>query len=85
MSNPGEIKRTQAYYWEPDDATIVSNVLSFNTSTTQNAGVVAIDVSLKTLTDIVKEIKLGETGYIMMIEDSGNVLVDLHQVDWTLC
>ncbi|MDE1224660.1 methyl-accepting chemotaxis protein [Vibrio aestuarianus] len=76
MSNPGEIKRTQAYYWEPDDATIVSNVLSFNTSTTQNAGVVAIDVSLKTLTDIVKEIKLGETGYIMMIEDSGNVLVD---------
>ncbi|MBF4391514.1 chemotaxis protein, partial [Vibrio anguillarum] len=41
-----------------------------------NAGVVAIDVSLKTLTDIVKKIKLGETGYIMMVEDSGNVLVD---------
>ncbi|MBF4442652.1 methyl-accepting chemotaxis protein, partial [Vibrio anguillarum] len=76
MSSPGEIKRTQAYYWEPDDATIVSNVLSFNAAGTQNAGVVAIDVSLKTLTDIVKKIKLGETGYIMMVEDSGNVLVD---------
>ncbi|NNN97918.1 methyl-accepting chemotaxis protein [Vibrio sp. B1-2] len=76
MSSPGEIKRTQAYYWEPDDATIVSNVLSFNAAGTPNAGVVAIDVSLKTLTDIVKKIKLGETGYIMMVEDSGNVLVD---------
>ncbi|MDF9891549.1 UNVERIFIED_ORG: methyl-accepting chemotaxis protein [Pseudomonas vranovensis] len=39
-------------------------------------GVVSIDVSLKQLTEIVKQIKLGESGYLMLLEDNGNVLVD---------
>ncbi|MGF1755699.1 methyl-accepting chemotaxis protein [Vibrio makurazakiensis] len=75
-SAPGEIGRTAAYYWSADDATIVGTVVSFDSHQQRNFGAVAIDVSLKNLTDIVKNIKLGESGYLMMIEDSGNVLVD---------
>ena len=39
-------------------------------------GVVNIDVSLKGLTEIVKQIKLGESGYLMLVESNGNVMVD---------
>jgi methyl-accepting chemotaxis protein len=38
--------------------------------------VVNIDVSLKQLTDLVKQIKLGESGYLMLMEANGTVLVD---------
>lgn len=31
-------------------------------------GVVSIDVSLNGLTDLLKQIKLGETGYLMLVE-----------------
>ena len=44
-----------------------------------NGGVVSIDVTLKQLTEIVKQIKLGETGYLMLLENSGTVLVDPKQ------
>ena len=41
-----------------------------------------MDVSLQGLTDIIANIKLGETGYLMLIEDSGNVLVDVKNADY---
>lgn len=75
-SSPNSVGRTSAYYWATDDATIVGTVKSFTAKDASSSGVVAIDVSLNSLTAIVKEIKLGNTGYLMMIEDSGNILVD---------
>lgn len=35
-----------------------------------------MDVSLKQLTELVKNIKLGNSGYLMLVEANGNVLVD---------
>jgi len=39
-------------------------------------GVVGIDVSLADLTDFIKTIKVGETGYVMLVQDDGVVLAD---------
>ena len=39
-------------------------------------GVVGLDVSLKQLTELVRNIKLGDSGYLMLVEANGNVLVD---------
>ena len=39
-------------------------------------GVVGIDISLKKLTDLVKSIKLGKTGYLVLVQDDGVVLAD---------
>ena len=75
-SASGKTVRTQAYYWEPDDAVIVSTVTAFNNTNGQFAGVTGMDVSLAGLTQMVKKIKLGETGYLMLVEDTGNILVD---------
>lgn len=76
MSAPGQLMLTDAYYWAPDDAVLVSTVLSYDNAFGKNGGAIGIDVSLKRLTDLVKHIKIGEHGYLMLVEDSGNVLVD---------
>ena len=76
MGNPGVTQRTSAYYWAPDDAVLIGTVRTVEDARGNLAGVVGLDVSLKQLTDLVKQIKIGETGYLMLVEDSGNVLVD---------
>ncbi len=76
MNNPGVIQRTAAYYWPADDAVLVGTVRTVDDASGNVVGVVSVDVSLKQLTDLVRQIKIGETGYLMLIEESGNVLVD---------
>jgi methyl-accepting chemotaxis protein len=39
-------------------------------------GVVGIDISLKNLTELVKSVKLGESGYVALVQDDGVVLAD---------
>ena len=76
MASPGQTVRTGAYYWAPDDAVLIGTVSTIQGANGQPAGVVGVDVSLKQLTDLIKQIKLGESGYLMLVEKSGNVLVD---------
>ncbi|VVP45315.1 Methyl-accepting chemotaxis protein McpA [Pseudomonas fluorescens] len=79
QAKPGKPFRTEAYYWAQDDATYVSTVRTIDNQLGTNGGVVSIDVTLKQLTEIVKQIKLGETGYLMLLENTGTVLVDPKQ------
>ncbi len=39
-------------------------------------GVVGVDVTLTKLTEMVRNVVFGETGYVMLVEDTGNVLAD---------
>ncbi|WP_445261098.1 cache domain-containing protein [Pseudomonas sp. RL_5y_Pfl2_70] len=71
QAKPGKPLRTAAYYWAQDDATYVSTVRTIDNKLGSNGGVVSIDVTLKQLTEIVKQIKLGESGYLMLLENSG--------------
>jgi methyl-accepting chemotaxis protein len=79
MANPGKPFRTEAYYYAADDTTYVSTVRTIGNKLGATGGVVSIDVTLKQLTEIVKQIKLGETGYLMLLENTGTVLVDPKQ------
>jgi len=76
QANPSKTMRTEAYYWAGDDAVLVSTVRTMENRLGQQGGVVNIDVSLKQLTGVVKQIKLGESGYLMLVERNGLVLVD---------
>ncbi|MDD1508734.1 methyl-accepting chemotaxis protein [Pseudomonas sp. CNPSo 3701] len=76
MATPGKIVRTPAYYWAPDDVVLMGTVHTVDNAQGQPVGAIGLDVSLKQLTDLVKQIKLGESGYLMLLESSGNVLVD---------
>ena len=81
MESPGQTLRTAAYYWAPDDAVLIGTVRTVNDARGNVAGVVGLDVSLKQLTELVRQIKLGETGYLMLVEANGNVLVDPSNAD----
>ena len=76
IDNNYELVRRDGYYWEPDDAVYVSVIKAFQNSRGEFEGVVALDVSLKSLTDMVKEVKLGETGHLMIVQGNGKILVD---------
>ena len=76
IAAPGTTVRTDAYYWAPDDVSLIGTVHSVTDAAGQVVGVVGLDVSLKQMTELVKNIKLGDSGYLMLIEANGNVLVD---------
>ncbi|WP_018692073.1 methyl-accepting chemotaxis protein [Algicola sagamiensis] len=67
--NPG---RTEAYYYAPEKAFLISFVCGFKNGN----GVQALDISLSNLEKTVAEVKIGEGGYLMLVEKSGKVLVD---------
>ncbi|WP_298720291.1 methyl-accepting chemotaxis protein [uncultured Oceanisphaera sp.] len=73
---PGQVMRTGAFYWPVDDNTMIGIVRSFKNQDGQDYGVMAMDVSLKELTNMTQQTQLGEKGYLMLIEDGGTVLVD---------
>lgn len=75
MENPGKIALRDAYYWEPDDAVYVSAVRTYKKGN-DIGGVVAVDVSIKTLTEMANNTQLGDSGSIMVVENSGTILVD---------
>ncbi|MBA1378079.1 methyl-accepting chemotaxis protein [Pseudomonas brassicacearum subsp. neoaurantiaca] len=76
IAAPGTTVKTDAYYWAPDDVSLIGIVHTVTDAAGKQVGVVGLDVSLKQLTELVKNIKLGDSGYLMLVEGSGNVLVD---------
>lgn len=71
-----QLTRLDGYYWEPDDAVYVSVLKGLKDQSGEFAGVVAVDVSLKALTDMIEKIRFGQTGFFMLVEGSGTLLVD---------
>jgi methyl-accepting chemotaxis protein len=75
MASPGKTVRTPAYYYDKDAVALVGSARALLDDAGNAKGVLVVSVSLKNLTELVKSIKLGESGYVMLIED-GTVLVD---------
>ena len=75
MASPGKTVRTPAYYYDKDDVALVGTARAMLDGAGKPRGVFVVSVSLKNLTELVKSIKLGQSGYVMLIED-GVVLVD---------
>src|SRR5450830_365170 len=75
MASPGKAVRTPAYYYDKDAVALVGSARAMLDEAGKAKGVFVVSVSLTNLTELVKSIKLGESGYVMLIED-GTVLVD---------
>ncbi|SJZ39068.1 methyl-accepting chemotaxis protein [Selenihalanaerobacter shriftii] len=74
MENKGEVVRTEPYYFAADDAVIVSTVTTIKDKAGEIIGVQGLDVSLKGLTNMVKEIEIGKTGYMIVTTGDGTIL-----------
>ncbi len=75
MASPGKTVRTAAYYYDKDDVALVGTARAMLDEAGKAKGVFVVSVSLKNLTELVKSIKLGDSGYVMLIEND-TVLVD---------
>ena len=76
MDNPDKAVRTNAYYRAGDDSTYVGTAKTIRDASNKIIGVQSMDVSVKQLTETVKQIKIGQSGHVVLIEDNNNVLVD---------
>lgn len=75
----GTTARTNAYYWTGGDKVIVSTVKSVFDDSGELLGVLGMDLSLQQLTSLITQIKIGSSGFVMLVEDNGTVLVDPNQ------
>lgn len=74
-SGSGKAVRVPSYA----DITTGSPLLDYVTEfKTENGltGVVGVDVTLKKLTNILRNVRLGESGYVVLVEDTGTILAD---------
>ncbi|RFU61129.1 methyl-accepting chemotaxis protein [Peribacillus glennii] len=77
MEEPGRVKLTSAYAATGQDGIIVSNVVTIEQDGKQK-GVLGLDVSLEGLTSIIKDIKIGKNGYVILTQSDGTILADPH-------
>ena len=71
-----KISRTEPYADSTNGNLIVSNSTPIKTADGKVIGVMAIDASSERVVEILNGIKIGETGYCMMIHKSGLVVAD---------
>ena len=74
MANPGKVMRTSAYLW--GNEALICTVRTVHGANGEVLGVMGTDVSLAQLAGFIGKTKLGESGYLMLVEDTGAVLVD---------
>lgn len=71
----GEIIRTAPYVDDTNNM-IVSNARSINDAKGNLIGVVGIDVEQTAISEILNQMKMGKTGYFMLIHNTGVVMAD---------
>ncbi len=72
---PGEAVRSHPYKDVATGAPLIDYLHTFTTDSGVK-GVVGVDVTLKTLTEMVRSVQFGEQGYLILLEQTGVVLAD---------
>jgi methyl-accepting chemotaxis protein len=67
---------TSAYMTITTNAAVVSVVAAVTSDNGKRVGVAAVDLGLKSLTDLVGNIKIGQTGYAMLVQGDGTILAN---------
>ncbi|NMC49574.1 MAG: methyl-accepting chemotaxis protein, partial [Desulfovibrio sp.] len=80
LQTPDEAAVSKAYKSTTGEA--VTSVMRVVKRDGKIIGCVGMDISLKKLTDLVQSIKIGETGYMVLIQDDGVILADPKHQDY---
>lgn len=76
MQNPGKTVITDPYYYPSGDITVISIVKTIQNEQGETIGVQAIDLGLKEITDMVKNFKVGKTGYVILTDKTGIIIAN---------
>lgn len=72
--NKDKVNMTPAYKTIGRENFVVSLVKAVKSETGKRIGVTGLDLALDSLTELVKNIKIGKTGYAMLVQDDGTIL-----------
>lgn len=76
LSGNGAIVRTAPYVDGISNAMITSNVRSFTDANGKVIGTIGIDVNQKVISDMLSEMKIGKTGFSMIVHNTGVIMAD---------
>jgi methyl-accepting chemotaxis protein len=76
ISGNGSVVRTDPYIDSISNAMITSNVRSFKDANGKLLGVLGIDVQQSVISEMLSKMKIGETGYSMIVHKTGVILAD---------
>lgn len=74
LKNEGQVVLTEPYYWAADDTINIGAVSTFNNIDGEFMGVLGIDIGLNSLTNLIKDITIGQEGFIILADDQNNIL-----------
>jgi len=75
-TDAGKLVMTPAYFSSGTGLTVVGLVAPVMAASGNQAGVVGADVSLARLTDMVQGIKIGKSGYAVLVQGDGTILAN---------
>ncbi len=67
---------TPAYMSVTTQTAVVGVVTPINDMQNDPLGVIGIDVSLKGMTDLIDEVKIGKTGFVVLVQSDGTILAN---------
>lgn len=75
-AKPSEVVRTNAYMTVSTQTVNISTLKAVTDGSGNVTAVVGLDVSLKGLTDMIADIRFGESGYLVLLDDRGRLLAN---------
>lgn len=82
LEHNGKVVKTGVYPSGLDKQIVVSTAVAVKDKAGRIIGVQGLDVKLNGLKDIVKEIKIGHGGYILLLNQDGTILLSQKNPDW---
>lgn len=76
QKNKGTPIISKAYLSSTGDKVIVITAAQSFSKDGKEVGVVGIDLTLNELTNVIEEIKIGKSGYVILVQDDGVILAD---------
>ncbi|MTI80340.1 MAG: methyl-accepting chemotaxis protein [Firmicutes bacterium] len=74
MENKGDVARIDPYYFPADDVFLITTTTTITNDAGEVIGVQALDVTLEIVTDIIKDIRIEKTGYIVVTDSEGTII-----------
>ncbi len=74
FKNPGKIIMTDPYYYPADKTAMITISRTFKDKAGKYYGAQGVDVSLKGLTEIIKKIRMGKSGYVVLVHYKGKIM-----------
>ncbi len=81
MEDTSKVVIADVYMASDGESVVISPVKAVKDRSGKVIGVAAFDMTLDTITNTLKNIKFGETGYVILLDDSGKIISDPQNTD----